>query len=104
LRAHWRLWAALGILILLTPVGLIATGPAWGEWTTGEMKGQIGFVPGGLSALTDLWQAPLSGYAAGGPPSAVAYILSALVGVILTAGIAWALTKWLASREQATED
>jgi PDGLE domain len=104
LRAHWSLWAAIGILILLTPVGLIAAGPAWGEWTTGEMKEQIGFVPGGLNVLANLWQAPLPDYAAGGLQSAVAYILSALVGVMLTAGIAWVLTKWLASREQAAED
>ena len=29
---------SFGVLILLTPLGLLAPGSAWGEWDLGEIK------------------------------------------------------------------
>lgn len=109
MKKHWKAWAALGLLIVLTPIGLLATGTAWGEWGAGELGGQLGFVPAGVQALSDFWQAPLPDYgfagASGGTvQSAAAYIISAVIGVALTAGAAWLLTRMLARKEAAGED
>ena len=40
------LWAGIGVLILLTPIGALAPGTAWGEWGGAELKAAIGYAPG----------------------------------------------------------
>ncbi len=42
------------ILIILTPLGLLATGDAFGEWSDKGIKERLGFVPSGLEHLTSL--------------------------------------------------
>ncbi len=85
---------ALGAFIILTPLGLLATGTAFGEWGTDELQEMAGYVPAGLAETVDIWRyAPLPDYAvpglvAGFSQSALGYIFSAVVGVILVAGIA----------------
>ena len=37
------------VLMLLVPIGLIASGTAFGEWGPDELKGDIGYVPDGLA-------------------------------------------------------
>ena len=32
------LWAGMGVLILLTPIGVLAPGTAWGEWGGEELE------------------------------------------------------------------
>lgn len=92
-KKYQKLWMALGILIVLSPLGLIASGPAFGEWGTDELKNEAGFIPVGLARMTELWKhAPLpdygiTGFNANFTHSALGYILSALIGVALTAGI-----------------
>jgi len=77
----------LGIIILaaLTPLGLLATGSAWGEWSAEQVGKQVGFIPKGMRALETLWHSPLPGYAlpgAGGRLFNVGgYILSAAIGI-----------------------
>ncbi len=78
------LWLAVGALVVLTPLGLLATGTAWGEWSPGQFP--LESVPQGLASLHGLWQAPLPGYAAGvfgggSVGSVVGYLLAAVVGV-----------------------
>ncbi len=51
-----KLWIALGVFVILSPLGLIATGTAFGEWGMDQLKEEIGFVPAGLSKFADLWQ------------------------------------------------
>jgi cobalt/nickel transport system permease protein len=71
-----RLWWAVGFLLLLTPLGVLATGTAWGEWSASELQNsrpQIAAasrhqeppsaVPAGLGKLASLWTAPFPGYA-----------------------------------------
>ncbi len=74
-------------LALLTPLGLIARGSAWGEWRVGEIKALVGYAPDGMRSLASLWSAPFRGYAVPGwqtgPGSAIGYIFSSLVGVAL---------------------
>ena len=98
-----RLWAALAMLMLLTPLGLLAVGTAWGEWSpedlrTGSKRAQIAAVsdgtqlpdgvPAGLERLSSVWTAPIPDYA---PPilksSSFGYMLSAMAGtglIVLT--------------------
>jgi cobalt/nickel transport system permease protein len=102
-RSAWRstraLWVALAALVVATPVGLVASGTAWGEWSVedfvdAQARLEIAqassdvapppVVPGGLERLAALWQAPLPDYV----PAFIAdeslgYIASALIGCAL---------------------
>jgi hypothetical protein len=88
-----KLWLALGVFILLSPLGLIATGTAFGEWGLDQLPEEVGFVPAGLAKFADLWKhAPMPDYGIPGldasfMQSAGGYILSALVGVVLVVAI-----------------
>jgi cobalt/nickel transport system permease protein len=55
----------VGILLLLvcTPLGLLATGTAWGEWGTKDISREIGYVPEGMASLAGRWQGLLPDYA-----------------------------------------
>lgn len=82
----------LGVLVVLTPFGLFATGTAWGEWSTEELKAAIGFIPGGFAAMAGKWKALMPDYSlhalgGGAAGSAVGYILSAAVGILLIVGL-----------------
>jgi cobalt/nickel transport system permease protein len=99
-----RLWWGLGALVVLTPLGLLAGGTAWGEWASGEVGKLVGYAPAGLSRLSETWtRAPLPDYAlptAGGGfwTSAVVYILCAVIGVAVIG-----LLMYLLGRVQAAE-
>ena len=82
--------------MILTPLGLVAAGTAWGEWSAEdfskpEMRQQITDAsqnqtpptapPAGLEKLSSVWTAPIPDYA---PPfmnsAAFGYIMSAMFG------------------------
>jgi cobalt/nickel transport system permease protein len=89
-RPRW-LWLGLIVLIVASPLGLLAPGTAWGEWGTEEL-GQMGLgtIPHGLQSLSQLWGAPLAEYEIPWLGSAsVGYVLSAVVGVLAVATVAW---------------
>lgn len=78
----------LAILIGLSPLGLLATGTAWGEWGGAEIAqvsqgGQIlGFVPSGMQngfSLAGL----IPDYSIAGMPAILAYLISALSGTAI---------------------
>ncbi|MCL4535880.1 MAG: cobalt transporter CbiM [Bacteroidetes bacterium] len=103
LREKWEgthsiraLWIALGALILMAPLGLLASGVAWGEWSADELEQQLGFVPAGLAALSNLWSAPLPDYSIAGIDASLGYVLLAVVGVGFAALITWGLGRMLA--------
>lgn len=97
---RWRetraLWLGLGLLMLLSPLGLLAAGTAWGEWgaddfANPEARQEIAVAsgdiappeaaPAGLERLASVWSAPIPDYA----PSflrneSLGYILSAVMG------------------------
>lgn len=85
------LWVGLVVLIIATPLGLLAPGTAWGEWSSKQLASRgFSFVPEGLAKLEGLWGAPLARYdlpALGNVR--LGYILSAVVGIVLIAVIAW---------------
>jgi cobalt/nickel transport system permease protein len=99
-RGGWRttkkLWVGLAILMILSPLGLMAAGTAWGEWAPEDFNDpaarqdiQAGSIdqappdqaPPGLERLSSVWTAPIPDYA---PPfmhsEAFGYVLSAVFG------------------------
>jgi hypothetical protein len=93
----------LVLLIILAPLGLLAVGETFGEWGSEEIKEKLGYVPQGLEQLSPLWNAPLPDYAFPGgensesmTTSAAAYILSAVIGVIVCGGLLYFVGKKVA--------
>lgn len=84
-----KLWLALGVFIILCPLGLIATGTAFGEWGTDQLVEEVGFIPAGLAKFADFWSGSIMpDYSVPGWEASVGqlvggYILSALLGVAL---------------------
>jgi cobalt/nickel transport system permease protein len=114
-RPEWKatrpLWGAVAILLIFTPLGILAAGRAWGEWspidfTTPQVRQQIAaassnsplpaVTPAGLEQLASFWTSPMPRYA---PPflhsATFGYMLSAAVGtgmvVLATLFAGWML-------------
>lgn len=90
------LWIGLAALMILTPLGLLAAGTAWGEWGAHDFadpqaREEIAAAsnnqsppaapPEGLARLAEIWTAPMPDYA---PPfmtsQSFGYIMSAMFG------------------------
>ena len=100
-RSFRPLWVGLGIIILLTPLGLLAPGTAWGEWGAEELQGMgLGFVPNGLERLGGLWPALFADYTIPGWGAELGYILSAILGACIIVGIIWGVSKIVNKRER----
>ena len=102
----WRgLWGTLAVVLLLTPLGILAGGAAWGEWapkdfadparraaiaaSSGSVAPPVA-APAGLARLARLWTAPLPDYAPHFVKSAAfGYLLSAMFGVGVILAVAW---------------
>jgi len=104
-----KLWIGLGVLILLSPLGLLLpehfkAGAAWGEWGIDEIKELVGYIPKGLEKLAPLWNAPLPDYAFKGSEGkglshlSLAYIISAITGIAVTVGASLLVGRLLAKR------
>jgi cobalt/nickel transport system permease protein len=97
------LWAGIGVLILLTPIGALAPGTAWGEWGGEELKAAVGYAPANLERLGGLWRSAMPGYATPGISNALlGYLIAAVVGTALTVGVAFAVGALLARRGEAS--
>ena len=88
---------ALLAIAIITPIGLIAAGETFGEWSGDELVEKIGYAPQGIATL---WNAPLSDYGIPGLDSSVGYVLSALIGIVLCVGVVYFLGKLIARREK----
>lgn len=100
----WILWGALGVLALATPLGLLASGTAWGEWGLDELKNMgLGFIPQGLEKLAGWWPAPLPGYGFPRMGAVIGYILSAVVGIALVIFLLWMLGRRLSRKNLHTK-
>jgi cobalt/nickel transport system permease protein len=82
----WRAaWLVLILAALATPLGLLAPGTAWGEWSSQQLA-ELGlkFIPEGLLKLEGLWGAPMASYDVPALGNAsLGYMLSALLGILL---------------------
>ena len=82
------IFALIAVLIAATPLGLLATGTAWGEWGADEIAEVVvngkalGYTPAGLEKGWSL-NVPMPDYSLGGVNEVLAYILSAVIGVAL---------------------
>ncbi len=104
-RATKPLWIILAILLVLTPLGILAIGSAWGEWSAADfsnprMRAAIAAVSGGsapaqappgIARLEKLWAAPLAHYA----PSialnpSIDYLISAVLGAAFVLAVIFA--------------
>lgn len=90
------LWLGLAAMMVLTPLGLLAAGTAWGEWRSADFKNpqvrqEIALAshnvpppessPVGLERLGSIWTAPLPDYAPQFLKSeTLGYVLSAMFG------------------------
>jgi len=104
-----RIWVAIAILAILSPLGIIvpklfnAEG-AWGEWGIDKIEKMAGFVPEGMKRIGERWKAPLSDYGLPGQSEtlgnrSVGYIISAIIGVAFVAGIMYLLTRLLVRKK-----
>jgi len=104
-----KLWIGIAILIVLSPLGLLLpehfkAGSAWGEWGADEMRELVGYIPKGLAKLSGLWQAPLPDYAFKGweekglPLLSFAYIISAVIGIVVVVLLALIIGKILSKK------
>ncbi len=82
------LYILMAVLIIFTPLGLLASGTAWGEWGVEEMPSLVsngkalGYTPAGMEkgfSLASLFP----DYSMAGMPEWIGYILSAVVGVAI---------------------
>lgn len=75
-------------LICLTPLGLLASGTAWGEWGTDEIKNvvsdgkELGYIPDGMKNGFS-FEALMPDYTVNGIHEITGYILSAIAGVAI---------------------
>jgi len=101
-----KLWIGIGLLALLSPLGLILperfkAGDAWGEWGIEAFKEILGYVPAGLRKLSSLWSAPFSDYAFNGQQDkglcqlGLGYIASAVIGILVIVCVAMLLSRFL---------
>ncbi len=112
------LWLGLCALMILTPLGILAAGSAWGEWMASDfsnpaVRRQIAassfqqaaplHAPEGLARLSSVWTAPFVRYA---PPyvssAAFGYLLSAMFGAGLVMLASLAVGRFI--RAQAFSD
>lgn len=81
-------YALIIALICLSPIGLLATGTAWGEWGTDEISSvatggkALGYVPKGMENGFS-FNSLMPDYSVKGLPDSFGYILSAVAGVAI---------------------
>lgn len=82
------IYALIIALICVSPIGLLASGTAWGEWGADEISSvttggkALGFIPEGMENGFSL-SALMPDYSVEGLPDYFGYILSAIAGVAI---------------------
>lgn len=85
-RTASLLYLLLAVLIVLTPLGLLASGTAWGEWSIDEIADVVsggkalGYTPKGMTDGFE-FSALFADYMVAGLPEWLGYIVSAVIGV-----------------------
>jgi cobalt/nickel transport system permease protein len=91
------LWTSFAVLVLLTPIGALASGTAWGEWGVDQFASELNMaVPAGLEKLSGVWSAAIPDYAPAFIQNPLAgYLLAAIIGSALVIGVTWGIAKLL---------
>jgi cobalt/nickel transport system permease protein len=94
-----RGWIVLLLLAILTPLGIIAAGGAWGEWGLDGIRERTGFVPEGMrQSVDEAHDRPLQDYTVPGLTGGflqegLGTVVAALLGAGVTALLAYALLR-----------
>lgn len=86
------IYSLIVAMIILCPLGLIASGSAWGEWSAEQLKGLVGYVPKGIETGFN-YNALLAGYGWKGLSHNIGYLVSALIGVTIILAITKLINK-----------
>lgn len=95
------------VLVVLTPLGLLAPGSAWGEWELSEIKEKVGFIPQGMGRFNEIIKHILPDYGISGfdknfLQSALGYILSAVAGIAAIILVFWLISKLVPENKEKT--
>ncbi len=104
-----KLWIGVGVLALLSPLGLLipallGAGGAWGEWSLDKIKILMGYVPEGMKHRAESWKAPLPDYTVPGQGrgllgESMGYLLTAIIGVAAVAGVMYLIVRLLGRKD-----
>lgn len=100
-----RYWFALLAMTVLSPLGLLAKGTAWGEWAAEDLEEMLGYVPQGIERAGEWWQALFPDYSVkflgeGHIAEMGGYILSALIGSLMVYGLTFILFKMVSNSKK----
>lgn len=108
-----KLWIGIGVLAMLSPLGLIipalfGAGGAWGEWGIDAIGRIVGYTPEGMKRLATSGKAPLPGYAVPGQnkglvSESLGYVFSAIIGITLAAAIMLLIAKLLVRKKKGQQ-
>jgi len=101
MKKHRKILIFIGILVILSPLGIIMphylkSGDAWGEWSVEQVKEQTGHESQKMKKDASLYDAPIKDYNIGKEQESLSkksikYIISGALGVgiilILTFGV-----------------
>ncbi|WP_411679925.1 cobalt transporter CbiM [Clostridium thailandense] len=76
------LYGLLLVMVILSPIGLLASGTAWGEWGADEIKNIVGYVPSAFEHGFN-FNAIMPDYSVAGINEKIGYIISAIAGVAI---------------------
>jgi cobalt/nickel transport system permease protein len=113
-KLGWR-WAlvGIGVMIVLTPLGLLAPGGAFGEDSPTDLnlsKYGLHAVPEGLNRFSNFWShALLGGYGFhSGDHPVIGYLVSAVVGILIIGGVVvgmlWIVRRFVGHGDDADDD
>lgn len=99
----------IGLLVLavFTPLGLLASGTAWGEWAGDDIRSRLGYLPVGFQKFGDFWKHALlqdygiTGYDQSFWQQALGYLLSAFVGIAVIGLITFLIGRFVSRKSQS---
>ncbi|MDO7788176.1 cobalt transporter CbiM [Desulforamulus aquiferis] len=97
-QIYRKISVVLVALIVISPLGLLANGTAWGEWGTEEIRELTGYIPSGMAEFANNWLGIMPDYRLHGFENGfwqpAIYIISAVLGVAVIGGVTFLFSKW----------
>ncbi|MDX1808145.1 MAG: hypothetical protein R3331_01265 [Sulfurospirillaceae bacterium] len=87
-----KLYKILAVFVLLVPLGLLTSNPAWGEWENEYYIKVLGYLPKGMAEASAI-KPLLPDYSAQGGNEILWYYISAGIGILLIFLIMYAISK-----------
>lgn len=85
-------------LIALTPLGLLASGDAWGEWNNDTLREMAGYLPRAFDVQR--WASPIADYSIPGLHSTAGYVTSAILGVAAIGAVIFLVGRLVPGRQR----